>query len=65
MTAPRPTYCAFGDRPHQAAYRVKSSWREAVTCLDHLAKAKKWAGVGTLTEPLAGSAPPPEQAALF
>lgn len=65
MTAPRPIYCAFGDTGHHAQYRVTSRHREAVTCQDHLAKARRWAGTGTQTKPLDGHEPPPEQPALF
>jgi hypothetical protein len=65
VTQPRPTYCAFGDTGHPAAYRVKSSHREAVTCQQHLTKALRWAGAKATTQPLDGHAPPPEQPALF
>jgi hypothetical protein len=60
-----PTYCAFGGLAHPAAYRVESRWREAVTCADHLDKARRWAGPGTAVTPLPGHEPPPEQPALF
>lgn len=63
MTQPRPIYCHLG--PCLAAYRVKSSSREAVTCAAHLAKTQRWAGRGARTEPLEGHAPPPQQLDLF
>jgi hypothetical protein len=65
MTQPRPIYCAYGDTGHLAAYRVESRHREVVTCANHLAKARRWAGPGHTTTPLPGHEPPPEQPALF
>lgn len=65
MNQPRPTYCAYGDTGHLAAYRVETSTKSVVACRQHLTKAQKWAGATARTEPLHGHEPPPEQPALF